>query len=77
MTALTLRIVSFTVKSRQNDIKDILNNVDVEGSTLLHLAVDSGSTEVSPSLATKLMAFGPPNKARRVKRGDVFILSQA
>ena len=28
-------------------VKDLLNNVDSEGSTLLHLAVDSGSSEVS------------------------------
>ena len=28
-------------------MKDVLANVDSDGSTLLHLAVDSGSTEVS------------------------------
>ena len=28
-------------------VKDVLGNVDSDGSTLLHLAVDSGSNEVS------------------------------
>ena len=28
-------------------MKDVLSNVDSDGSTLLHLAVDSGSSEVS------------------------------
>lgn len=59
LTALNFRAVSFVVKSRQNDIKDILNNVDSEGSTLLHLAVDSGNSEVSTSLAAKSIAFSP------------------
>ena len=59
LTALNFRAISFAVKSRQNDIKDILNNVDSEGSTLLHLAVDSGNSEVSTSLAAKSIAFSP------------------
>ena len=28
-------------------MKDVLSNVDSDGNTLLHLAVDSGSSEVS------------------------------
>ena len=28
-------------------MKDVLNDVDSDGSTLLHLAVDSGSSEVN------------------------------
>ncbi|KAL9951616.1 hypothetical protein ACROYT_G044315 [Oculina patagonica] len=33
-------------KSKQRDMKDILCDVDSEGSTLLHVAVESGSSEV-------------------------------
>ena len=37
----------FLAKARQKDMmKDVLSNVDSEGSTLLHLAVDSGSPAV-------------------------------
>ena len=37
----------FAAKTKRKDmVKDVLNNVDSEGSTLLHLAVDSGSSEV-------------------------------
>ena len=40
--------VLLAAKKRQKDMmKDILSNVDFESSTLLHLAVDSGSIAVS------------------------------
>ena len=38
---------SFTAKARKKDIKKILCNVDSEDSTLLHLAVESGNSEVN------------------------------
>ena len=43
-----ISVYLFTAKEKQKDMmKDVLANVDSDGSTLLHLAVDSGSTEVS------------------------------
>lgn len=38
----------YAAKDKQKDmVKDVISNVDSDGSTLLHLAVDSGSSEVS------------------------------
>ena len=34
-------------KQKNTDMKEITYNVDADGSTLLHLAVDSGSLPVS------------------------------
>ena len=45
----------FPAGKRQKDIRNgVLRNVDSEGSTLLHLAVDSGSPAVS-TLPRKLL----------------------
>ena len=41
-----------TAKARQRDMKDLLCDVDSEGSTLLHLAVESGNSEVKNLLKT-------------------------
>ena len=38
---------SLTAKARKKDMKRILCNVDSEDSTLLHLAVESGNSEVN------------------------------
>lgn len=43
-----------TAKSKQRLMEDILFNVDSEGSTLLHLAVESGNSEVTNLLMTIL-----------------------
>ena len=49
-------IIAFFYKAKEKEkdmMKDVLSNVDSDGSTLLHLAVDSGSSEVSIARSCK------------------------
>ena len=49
-SACTFSSLRFFYKAKEKEkdmMKDVLSNVDSDGSTLLHLAVDSGSSEVS------------------------------
>jgi len=46
-----------TAKARKKDMKKILCNVDSEKSTLLHLAVESGNSEVNNRFKTILNDF--------------------
>lgn len=47
-------LLSLVKESKEHKVKDLLENVDSEGSTLLHLAVDSGSLKVSLSQPKKM-----------------------
>lgn len=40
-------LLSLVEEHKKHKVKDVLENVDSEGSTLLHLAVASGSLKVS------------------------------
>ena len=40
-------LLSLTASAKQLDMANFLYNVDVDGTTLLHLAVDGGVAEVS------------------------------
>lgn len=51
-------VLLLAAKTRQRVMsEEILNNVDSEGSTLLHLAVDSGSLAVSTPRTLVLTCF--------------------
>ena len=47
LTSCYFVLLSLVKENKKHIVKDLLENVDSEGSTLLHLAVDSGSVKVS------------------------------
>ena len=46
-----------TAKARKKNMKKILSNVDSEKSTLLHLAVESGNSEVKTKITNGSRQF--------------------
>ena len=60
-----------TAKSKQKPMEDILFNVDSEGSSLLHLAVESGNSEVTNLLMTILNSL--PRERPKFNHGIVLL----